>query len=54
MGRLKYKKVLGVVEETLALTNTHNAPWVLVEAEDDRYRRAKVISETPPRRCAAP
>jgi polyphosphate:AMP phosphotransferase len=46
MGRLKYKKVLGVMEETLALTNTHSAPWVLVEAENDRYRRAKVIAET--------
>lgn len=45
-GGAKYKKIVAVVEETLALTNTHNAPWILVEAEDQRFRRVKILKET--------
>jgi polyphosphate kinase 2 (PPK2 family) len=37
------------VEEMLDLTDTPEAPWRLIEAEDKRYARVKVLSET----CAA-
>lgn len=45
-GNHKYKDVLRAVEESLALTHTHVAPWILVEAENDAFRRVKVLSET--------
>jgi len=41
----RYKEVLGFAEEMLALTHTHQAPWILVEAENERFRRVKVLSE---------
>ena len=44
-GARRYEDVVTIVEETLALSNTHNAPWVLVESEDDRYRDVKVLTE---------
>lgn len=46
VGGHKYKDVLRAVEESLALTHTHVAPWILVEAENESFRRVKVLSET--------
>lgn len=41
----KYEPYLKLVEEMLSRTHTHLAPWILVEAENDLYRRIKVLSE---------
>lgn len=40
-----YREILGMVDEMLALTHTHQAPWILIEAENERFRRVKVLSE---------
>ncbi|HEX2522560.1 MAG TPA: polyphosphate:AMP phosphotransferase [Terriglobia bacterium] len=45
-GRKKprdYQGCLEAAEEVLALTNTANAPWNLVEAEDRNFRRVRVL-----------
>ena len=39
----KYDEQLAAVEEMLERTSTHFAPWVIVEAGDNRYRRMKVL-----------
>jgi len=39
----RYKKWLGVVEETLQQTETARAPWTIVEATHQRYARVKVF-----------
>ncbi len=44
-ARHGYKRVVELAEETLALTYAADAPWVLVEAEDDRHRRVKILTE---------
>ena len=41
-----YDEILDITEDTLALTNTGRAPWVLVAAEDAAYRRVRVLEET--------
>lgn len=38
----KYKNFREVSEEALGKTNTKDAPWHIVEAEDDRYRNTTV------------
>ncbi len=38
----RYKKFREVSEEALGRTNTKDAPWHIVEAEDDRYRNTTV------------
>jgi polyphosphate:AMP phosphotransferase len=43
--RHSYKQVIGAAEEILARTYAAGAPWVLVEAEDDRHRRVKILTE---------
>ena len=39
----KYAEILPCVEEMLERTSTHFSPWIVVEAEDHRYRRMKVL-----------
>ena len=39
----EYKKWVKAVEEMLAKTDTPNAPWTIVEAEDLRWARVKVF-----------
>jgi polyphosphate:AMP phosphotransferase len=38
-----YRERLELAEAMLARTHTAIAPWSLIEAEDDRYRRARVL-----------
>jgi polyphosphate kinase 2 (PPK2 family) len=40
--RKQYDEYLEAVEEMLAKTSTHWAPWTIVEAEDDRYAAVKI------------
>ncbi|MHB8078998.1 MAG: polyphosphate:AMP phosphotransferase [Candidatus Krumholzibacteriia bacterium] len=40
-----WRKSLRVVEEVLARTHTPEAPWVLLEADDDEWRRVGVMRE---------
>jgi polyphosphate:AMP phosphotransferase len=42
--RAGYKDYVGAAEELFELTSTANAPWTLVEANDPRYRRIKVMA----------
>jgi polyphosphate:AMP phosphotransferase len=45
-GRAKprnYQRCLEATEEVLALTNTANAPWNLIEAEDRYFRRVRIL-----------
>jgi len=39
----KYGEFAKAAEEMLERTSTHTAPWVIVEADDHRYRRMKVF-----------
>jgi len=39
----QYEDYLQVVEEMLERTSTHYAPWTVVEATDQRFRRVKVF-----------
>lgn len=43
--RAGYKKTLPLVEELLALTHTHNAPWLAIEADHDLHRRVRLLRE---------
>ncbi|MGD0816961.1 MAG: polyphosphate:AMP phosphotransferase [Methanomassiliicoccales archaeon] len=40
----EYEKYLPVVEDILSKTNKPNAPWTIVEAEDDNYALVRIIS----------
>ncbi len=42
----RYDEITEVIEDTLARTGIHGAPWTLVEADDHLYRRVKVMEET--------
>ncbi len=53
LSRHRYKDVLEATEDLLAPTNTPNAPWILVESENDNFRRIKVLSETAASLCRA-
>ncbi len=44
-ARHPYKHVIEAAEEILARTYAAAAPWVLVEGEDDRHRRVKILTE---------
>jgi polyphosphate kinase 2 (PPK2 family) len=39
-----YERRLALAEEMIARTHTHRAPWTLVEAEDERHRRVRVMT----------
>jgi polyphosphate kinase 2 (PPK2 family) len=55
-NREKRPQYVEAVEEMLARTDTHEAPWTLVEAESKRYARVKVMEsviEQIERGCAA-
>jgi polyphosphate:AMP phosphotransferase len=39
-----YEQRLVLAEEMLVRTHTHRAPWTLVEAEDGRHRRVRVLT----------
>ena len=39
----EYEKFLPVVEDILTKTNRPNAPWTIVEAEDDNYALVRII-----------
>lgn len=41
-----YDQALPVVETLLARTHVAAAPWIPIEAEDDQYRRVRVLEET--------
>ena len=41
--RRRYKKYAKAAEDLLVATSTANAPWTLVEANDHRFRRIKVL-----------
>ena len=41
--RRRYKKYAKAAENLLVATSTANAPWTLVEANDHRFRRIKVL-----------
>ncbi len=41
--RRRYKKYAKAAEDLLVATSTANAPWTLVEANDSRFRRVKVL-----------
>lgn len=39
-----YSERLVLAEEMLARTHTHRAPWTLVEAEEERHRRVRMLT----------
>jgi AMP-polyphosphate phosphotransferase len=39
----QYDECVGRAEEMLARTHTHRAPWALVAAEDERFRRVRLL-----------
>jgi AMP-polyphosphate phosphotransferase len=41
--RRRYRKYAKAAEDLLVATSTANAPWTLVEANDQRFRRIKVL-----------
>lgn len=41
-----YDQALPVVETLLARTHVAAAPWLPIEAEDDQYRRVRILEET--------
>ena len=42
--RRRYKKYAKAAEDLLVATSTANAPWTLVESNDQRFRRFKVLN----------
>ena len=42
----EYEKYLPSVEDILSKTDTPNAPWMVIEAEDDNFALVRVLSES--------
>jgi polyphosphate:AMP phosphotransferase len=42
----EYEKYLPAVQDILAKTDKPNAPWTIIEAEDDKYALVRIISES--------
>ena len=44
-NRAKWDEYETAVDETIALTNTANAPWIIIESNDKKYARIRALEE---------
>ena len=44
-NRAKWDEYEAAVDETIALTNTANAPWIIIESNDKKYARIRALEE---------